>query len=403
MSLRLIFNLIAISGIFGKRNDDLDILPPPPPFPEFGKDDKELRAAERTSEKEEKKRAKELEQKRKEEEKRKLEERRRKDKLREGKKKEGKQKVFNFFHGLGLVKTEKEKNEIGKRQERRKRQEELNNKRREEEIIRLEEERKRREIEKQKEKELEIKRKQEEERKKQKEIERQQRQDEKRKQKELELKKKEDEKRVKEDEQIKEIPKKKPFLGLFGKKGVDLELEKELKGIEEVTPKQVKKNVEEETLEIPELEEIAPKKIKKKIKEEKIEVPDLEEIEKETEKPELASAEEEIQKAIQGMKVKKRPSIVKRLWKKKEKVKERIETPEVMPRTYDKIDYVELIEEKLHKARLALMDFKFDEAKRIYIEIMRAYNDLEPKKKDKVYEDIKDLYYERKSAEKFAK
>jgi len=169
-------------------------------------------------------------------------------------------------------------------------------------------------------------------------------------------------------------------LGLFGKKEVDLEFEKELKEIEEIAPKPIKK-----------------------IKEEKLEVPELEEIKKEIEKPELASAEEEIQKAIQGMKVKKRPSIVKRLWKKKEKVKERIETPEVMPRTYDKIDYVELIEEKMHKARLALMDFKFDEAKRIYMEIMRMYNDLEPKNKAKVYQDIKDLYYERKSAEKFAK
>jgi hypothetical protein len=49
------------------------------------------------------------------------------------------------------------------------------------------------------------------------------------------------------------------------------------------------------------------------------------------------------------------------------------------------------------------MDFKFDEAKRRYIEIMKMYNELEPKKKSKVYHDIKDLYYERKSAEKFVK
>jgi len=346
----------------------------------------------------------------------KLDEKLRKEKLRKEKSKARRKQVFNFFHGLGLVKTEEEKSNIRKRQERRKRQKELDNKRMEDEKIRLEEERKRGEIEKQKEKELEIKRKREEERKKQKETEKQQRDAEKRKQKELELKKKEDEKRIKENaqkskisgthfvgKQIKEIPKKKAFLGLFGKKKVDMELEKELKEIEEVTPKPVKKNVEEEKLELPELEEIAPKIIKKKIKEEKIEVPELDEIEKEMKKPDLASAEEEIQKAIQGMKVKKRPSFVKRLFKKKEKVKEKIETPEVMPRTYDKIDYVESIEEKIHKARLSLMDFKFDEAKRIYIEIMKMYNDLEPKNKARVYQDIKDLYYERKSAEKFAK
>lgn len=155
--------------------------------------------------------------------------------------------------------------------------------------------------------------------------------------------------------------------------------------------------------ELKEIDEIAPKPLKKKAKKEKLKVPGLGEIEKEIEKPEeVIKAEEEIQKAIEGMKVKK-PSIVKRLFKKKEEVKEKIETPEVMPRTYDKIDDMYLIEEKIHKARIALMDFKFDEAKKIYIGIMRMYNELEQKKKAKVYQDIKDLYYERKSAEKFAK
>ena len=32
---------IVISGIFGKSND-LDILPPPPPFPDIGMEDKEI-------------------------------------------------------------------------------------------------------------------------------------------------------------------------------------------------------------------------------------------------------------------------------------------------------------------------------------------------------------------------
>ena len=49
------------------------------------------------------------------------------------------------------------------------------------------------------------------------------------------------------------------------------------------------------------------------------------------------------------------------------------------------------------------MDFKFEEAKKIYIDIMGSYKELDPKQKAKVYQDIKDLYYERKSAEKFAK
>ena len=48
------------------------------------------------------------------------------------------------------------------------------------------------------------------------------------------------------------------------------------------------------------------------------------------------------------------------------------------------------------------MEFNFEEAKRIYVEIMGLYNNMEPKEKQEVYEDIKDLYYERKSAERFA-
>ena len=45
----------------------------------------------------------------------------------------------------------------------------------------------------------------------------------------------------------------------------------------------------------------------------------------------------------------------------------------------------------MHKARLSLMDFKFDEAKRTYLEIMKIYSGLEPKKKAKVYKDIRDF------------
>jgi len=165
--------------------------------------------------------------------------------------------------------------------------------------------------------------------------------------------------------------------------------------------------------ELEEIEKIAQKPAKEKATETKLEAPEFEfpEIEKEITKPEeVIKDEEEIQKAISGMKKAKRPSIIKGLFKrkkvpvlKKERVEEQIGTPEVMPRTYDKIDYVQEIEERMHKARLFLMDFKFDEAKRVYIEIMGMYNELEPKKKSKVYQDIKDLYYERKSAEKFMK
>src|SRR3989338_8375715 len=77
--------------------------------------------------------------------------------------------------------------------------------------------------------------------------------------------------------------------------------------------------------------------------------------------------EKEIQDAIEGIKKKeKKPSILRKLFKSREKEERVLETPGIMPSFDEKADEVETIEEKLHKARLALMDFKFDEAKKIY-------------------------------------
>ena len=120
---------------------------------------------------------------------------------------------------------------------------------------------------------------------------------------------------------------------------------------------------------------------------------------------ELIKAEKEIQKAIDGMKEpKKNRFALKGLFKRKEEQnQESIEKPEIMPRTSDKIDYIEFVEERIHKARMAMMNFNFEKAKKIYVEIMRLYNDMSQKEKYQVYQDIKDLYYERKSAESFVK
>jgi len=316
MSLKLIFDLIAISGIF-RKNDDLDILPPPPPFPEIEEEDKKAKEAERKQSGKEKKKV-ELKKKREYQ----LERKRR---LAEKKRMEGTSK----------------------------KQLEFEIKAREAEIVRE----KREEVEK-------------------------------RQQKKLKLKKEKKHGLISHKEEPVQLEKpKKTFFGrIFEKKKEKTEFEEELEEIEKIAPKPSMKRIKtaETKLEIPKFE--------------------LPEIEKEIAKPEeIVKAEEEIQEAISGMKRAKRPSIIKSLFKKKEKIEEKIETPEVMPRTFDKIDYVDLIEEKIHKARLFLMDFKFDEAKSVYIEIMNMYNELDPKKKAKVYRDIKDLYYERRSAEKFSK
>jgi len=89
---------IMISGIFNK-DDNLDILPPPPPFPEIGKEDKKIEEAERKGEKEEKQKEMELKLKREEEQKRKrteLKEKKEKEKIK-GREKEGKEGKSSWF------------------------------------------------------------------------------------------------------------------------------------------------------------------------------------------------------------------------------------------------------------------------------------------------------------------
>ena len=395
MPLKLIFNIISISSIFSKEDEELDILPPKPVFPELGEDDEKIKEAKRIIEPKgrQRQREKRLEElgKRKEEKRRKKEEEERgRKKLEEGRRKEEgrkqkeaekarkakerKEKIFKFFHDLGLVKTEEEKKEIEKRKKEEKIQRELEKKKKEEE--------RKKELEKQRAEEERRKREEEEKKKVEKEMKEL---EEERKKRELELKReKEKKKRIKEE----------------------TEFAKELREMEKIAPKPVKEEKKDAKakLEMPELISLKTKKFEKEI----------------TKPEEVVKADEEIQKAISGIKKVKRP-FIKKLFRKKKPAEDawkvtdssdslsgtnyvgKVEIPEVMPRTYDKIDHVELIEEKIYKARLALMDFKFDDAKKVYIEIMKSYNELEPKKKSKVYQGIKDLYYERKSAEKFVK
>ena len=119
---------------------------------------------------------------------------------------------------------------------------------------------------------------------------------------------------------------------------------------------------------------------------------------------EIEKAEEEIQRAIEGIKhYKRKKSRFKGLFKKKEKPKQKViekELPvEFTPRVYEKQDKTYDISDNVHKARSALMEFDLDGAKSIYIEIMRMYNDLSVEDRKKVYQEIKELYDERKNAE----
>ena len=296
-----LIGLMAISGIFGSKNEDLDILPPPPPFPDIGIDKKPKDAAEEEW-------------------------------------KRGKQKI--------------EKGEKPKKSDAKK------------EKIKI-----------------------------------------------PKLIRGIDEGRI----EFPKLEQKKSFFGkLFGKK--DEELEKELEELEETVPEPGLAAKEFPELRIPKAKGKSPKALERAKPLKDISQAKLHEAEFEEGMglDEMKKDEEEIKKAIDGMKEKSKAPIIGRFFKRKKEGPEeymisrvtgagKIETPGVMPRTFEKIDHVQEIEERVHKARMCLMNFKFDDAKRIYIEIMGLYNSLSQKDRYKVYQDIRDLYYERKSAEKFAK
>lgn len=427
-----LLNSIVISGIFGKKEEDLDILPPPPPFPQIGEKEKDLIESEKRRKAEEK-RQKELKRLRLKEEKRKHEqlERKKLEKIRaDGEKRKQKE--------LERRNLEEQRR---KAQEERTRQKELEKKRRYEEKKRSEEERRRKEQEKKKRQEgIERKNKKLMERRaktaKKKTFDflnkvglaktEKEKTEHHRQRKEYTELRKNAEKMLEEEARRMELEREK--LAKIGekeakkKKDSGIGAKPEIKQIEraERTEFEEKPAFEKEKMSIfgkifmrkdeelekglEELDKIGmgPLETIKELK-----IPEPEELEKETleaiEKPrEIVRAEEEIQKAIDGIKKKsKRPSIIKKFFERKEE--EKLETPEVMPSFEERADEVGLIEEKIHKARMALMDFKFDMAKKAYIDIMRVYNGMDSKKKARVYPDIKDLYYERKAAEKYAK
>ena len=110
---------------------------------------------------------------------------------------------------------------------------------------------------------------------------------------------------------------------------------------------------------------------------------------------ELIEAEDEIKSAINDIKGSEKRSLFRKLFR-GEKPEAKVEKPlmQEIPK-----DGISQIKGKLEDARNALMNFDLKSARENYANIMVLYNGLNPKEQAKVYYEIKNLYYERKSAE----
>ncbi len=113
---------------------------------------------------------------------------------------------------------------------------------------------------------------------------------------------------------------------------------------------------------------------------------------------ELEDAEDEINSAIESIKKQEKPSILRRLFKSKEKIPE-IQV-ESMVSDDASMDDISMIQSSIKNARDALAKFDLESAKKEYLKVMGIYNNLGPEEKSKVYNDIREIYNERKSAEK---
>ena len=459
------FLIIAfLSGIL--RGKESDILPPPPPFPRFNLEDFEKEDKKRLKETEKLQRKKEdedkrkfVEQKKNERDIRKIEER---GKLMRGEEREQrnieiKRRGFEFFHKLGLVKTEKEKKEdkeiklqkkaekerlrrlkLRQKEEGKKRGEELRGKRieerrgiikqnKQEKLMKIKERKKKRfeffhnlglvktEKEKKEDKEIKLQKKAEKERLRR--LKLNQKEEGRRRKEELKRKiKLGREERLKENKRLEELEmmrkekeERKREKELEKKRYIEQkERERKAKAAERIEMKITKPGKilpSEKDIELDEeLEELEKPEIK--IPESPRETKWTPEVGGKTEKPEeIKKAEEEIQRAIEGIKnYKEKKSIFRSIFRPKEKpkragIEELPLPPKFMPKTYEKRDEVDDILNLIHEARNVLMEFDLDKAKSAYIEIMRSYNGLSVDEKKKVYQDIKDLYDERKNAE----
>lgn len=117
------------------------------------------------------------------------------------------------------------------------------------------------------------------------------------------------------------------------------------------------------------------------------------------EKPkEILEAEEEIKGAIDKIKNRETPSFFKNLFSGKAKQEQKIVKEKILPKPIN-VGNVYFIQNKINEARQMLMSLDLEGAKISYIEIMKRYNNLSSEDKAKVYQEIKELYFERKNAE----
>ncbi len=141
----------------------------------------------------------------------------------------------------------------------------------------------------------------------------------------------------------------------------------------------------------------------------------------------VSEAQDEIKDAIEKIKKIDRPSFFSRLFSKSagfreswdnekllmesrliralpnfegsiEKAPEKRSAEVYMPGSSN-VDKLTSIQNRINEARQALMKFDLEAAKKKYIDVMRIYIEIDPKEQAKVYQDIRDLYFERKNAE----
>lgn len=223
---------------------------------------------------------------------------------------------------------------------------------------------------------------------------------------------------------VKELEESKPEKSA-GKKGI---LKKTLPKKQKITKKELKKikstkkAVKKQNVELPELNDDFDLKdndleLPKEMNEKEIEFPDtLEELDigslgqnfqEKRKSSEILEAEEEIKNAIEKIKgwnagegsrsQSPEKSFFFNRWFAKKEIGQKPMEEHIMPK-FPEVDNVSMIRNKINETRQALMDMDLETAKRSYIDIMRLYNRSKPEEQAKVYHDIKELYFERKSA-----